>query len=101
MLSGCQSGSALCAICSFCMRLAHSRAGYKQQEDIFDSGQVQRKCYESLLLTSPQVQNQMDAHAVPHLGNRQEGEALHAGEHIGIWDPQGQVVQVINDAQLL
>ena len=27
MLSGCHSGSALCATCSFCMRLAHSRAG--------------------------------------------------------------------------
>jgi hypothetical protein len=34
MLSGCHSGSALCATCSFCMRLAHSRAGCNDKHHI-------------------------------------------------------------------
>jgi hypothetical protein len=35
------------------------------------------------------------------LGDRQEGEALHAGEHIRVRGAQCQVVQLVDDAQAL
>ena len=98
MLSGCHSGSALCATCSFCMRLAHSRAGCKDRSHHLGIGWPQTckgwQCSSGMQRHPWPVQRLLFSLLAQgaDLGNGQAGETAHSGKHIRIRSAERQVI---------